>query len=166
MPNRTQRELWVGSLAATVLIVVVALAAFSPGLQTGRADEPFLLKAGFNRVDGLSVGSPVRLAGVDVGLVTALNLTKEGRADADLVLFNSALPIPTDTAAVIETDGLFGEKYVELHPGGEFENFKSGQRISYTQDSVVLESLLNQIVSRARAQRESAAESTDQGEKQ
>ncbi len=164
MPNRTQRELWVGSLAAAFLTIVFAFTAFNPGQQASSQGEAFLLKAEFNRIDGLTVGSPVRLAGVDVGQVNALNLTEEGRAEVELVLFNTELPIPTDTAAVIETDGLFGDKYVELHPGGELDNFQSDQRLSYTQDSVVLESLLNQIVSRARAQRESASGSMGQGE--
>jgi len=70
-----------------------------------------------------------------------------------LAIFDSNLAIPSDTAAVIETDGIFGEKYIELHPGGDIETLSPGQRLSYVQDSVVLESLLNQVVNRAKTSR-------------
>ena len=163
MPNRTQRELWVGSCTAAIAVLLVAVAVFCPRQDIGDQTGSFQLKAEFNRIDGLTLDSPVRMAGVDVGRVSQVTLTDEGRAEIEITLFDGALPIPIDTAAVIETDGLFGEKYVELHPGGEFDTFAAGQRISYTQDSVVLENLLNQIVSRAKAQRKPSSQAEDPG---
>jgi phospholipid/cholesterol/gamma-HCH transport system substrate-binding protein len=91
------------------------------------------------------------LAGIDVGYVGAIALGEGRRAKVTLVIGNPDLPIPADTAAAIETDGIFGEKYVELYPGGDFEVLSNGERVSYVQDSVVLESLLNQVVSRSKA---------------
>ncbi len=162
MPDRSRQEAWVGTLTAAVFLSLVIFSVFLPGMEKDPARPTgFTLTADFGRVDGLVVGSPVRLAGLDVGRVTQVFLTPQGRANVILSIDDVSLPIPADTAAVIETDGIFGEKYVELHPGGEFENLTSGQRLSYSQDSVVLESLLNQIVSRARAQRE--ADTTSSG---
>jgi len=95
----------------------------------------------------------VRFAGLDIGEVAKVWLTDPRRAQVSLIIRNTDIEIPTDSAAVIETDGIFGEKYVEIHPGGELDAIEDGDRLSYSQDSVVLESLLNQIVARARSAR-------------
>lgn len=63
------------------------------------------------------------------------------------------VPLPEDTAAIIETAGLFGAKYIELQPGGALDNLAPGDSISYTQDAVILEELLAKIVARAKAAR-------------
>jgi phospholipid/cholesterol/gamma-HCH transport system substrate-binding protein len=163
MPDRTGREVWVGSLTAAISIGVIALTAFGTGQEASTHSESLRLQAEFGRIDGVYEGSPVRLAGVDIGQVERAVLNKEQRAVVTLLIADKSLPIPSDTAAVIETDGVFGEKYIELHPGGEFDTLVSGQRISYSQDSVILESLLNQIVTRAKAERSLVGGGTGEG---
>lgn len=150
MANSNWRDVWVGTATVVLAVcLVVVLTRSVPESQT--AENNLILVAEFGRIDGLRIDSPVRLAGIDVGYVSAIALGESRRAKVTLSIANPGLPIPADTAAVIETDGIFGEKYVELHPGGDFEVLSNGQRISYVQDSVVLESLLNQVVSRAKA---------------
>ena len=157
MVDLNRREVSVGAIALVLVLGVLSL------LISGTPDsEPpegtgLMLNAEFNRIDGLSVDSPVRLAGIDVGRVSQLKLGDDTQALVSLEIFDPTLPIPLDTAAVIETDGIFGEKYIELHPGGELEALKSGQAVAYTQDSVVLETLLNQVVARAKASRSKEA---------
>ncbi len=144
-----RREIRVGAIAALVLGLGLALV-----LVTNRAAQKtdagvYHLTADFNRADGISIGSPVRLAGLDVATVS--HMTVDGRGRALLTFrFENLVPLPDDTAAVIETDGLFGSKYVELRPGGSERTFKSGSRISFTQDSVILEDLVALIVQRAK----------------
>ena len=58
-----------------------------------------------------------------------------------------------DTAAVIQTDGLLGAKYIELKPGGDETMLKPGQEISFTQDAMVLEELVGMIIDQAKAKR-------------
>lgn len=157
MANLNWRDVWVGT--ATIVIAVCFIVVLTRPIPEGKAAENnLILFAEFGRIDGLRVDSPVRLAGIDVGYVGAIALSKGHRAKVTLSIVNPDLPIPEDTAAVIETDGIFGEKYLELHPGGDFEVLSSGQRISYVQDSVVLESLLNQVVSRAKASKAASEE--------
>lgn len=147
------REIWLGvGAAAITLVILVALTVGAPPTDT-RGGPGFDLQAEFGNIDGLTAGSPVRMAGIDVGHVGSVSLGDHHRANVTLTIFDSNLAIPSDTAAVIETDGIFGEKYIELHPGGDIETLSPGQRISYVQDSVVLESLLNQVVNRAKASR-------------
>lgn len=150
MADVNWREVWVGTTTVAVTSITLAVLAMTGAGGVTNDQDSFVIQAEFGRIDGLGLDSPVRLAGLDIGFVSAIALNNEQRALVSLSINDPDISIPSDTAAVIETDGIFGEKYVELHPGGEFELLRNGQRISYVQDSVVLESLLNQVVSRAK----------------
>ena len=152
-----RREFMVGICAAVVLVAVMLLTAVSNRRsQDEQADKRFSLTADFARADGIYTGSPVRLVGMKVGEVTKAVLTN-GHAVLTM-RFTAPITLPEDTAAVIETDGLFGSKYIELRPGGDEKNLASGARMSYTQDSVILEDLIALIVARTKG-KPAAAES-------
>ncbi|MEQ8510713.1 MAG: MlaD family protein [Rhodospirillaceae bacterium] len=153
MVDLNRKEVSVG--AVTLILVLGTLSLLVSGAPESQTPQStgLRLTAEFNRIDGLSVDSPIRMAGIDVGRVSQLKLGNDKQAMVSIEIFDPSLPIPSDTAAVIETDGIFGEKYIELHPGGELELLKSGQQVAYTQDSVVLETLLNQVVARAKTNR-------------
>ena len=73
------------------------------------------------RADGLKVGAPVRLAGVDIGVVKGLALPVEpegGGVRVDLALKAAVVSrFKADATAVIRSQGLLGEKYVDMVPG-------------------------------------------------
>jgi phospholipid/cholesterol/gamma-HCH transport system substrate-binding protein len=54
--------------------------------------------------------------------------------------------LPVDTSASINTQGLLGEQFVSLEPGGEPKYLKDGDRIRLTQSAVVLENLIGQLL--------------------
>lgn len=145
-----QREYVVGALAAVVLAVGLVLVALTNRAALKTDGGVYHLTADFNRVDGVVLGTPVRVAGVAVGAVSHMSVDARSRAVLTF-RFDREVPLPDDTAAVIETDGLFGQKYVELHPGGSERNLGNGARMSFTQDSVILEDLVELIVQRAKA---------------
>ncbi len=150
MRTAEQRETFVGAIAAVVLAVGLVLVALTNRAAQRTDDGLFRLTADFDRVDGVHVGTPVRVAGLDIGAVAHMSVDSRGRALLAF-RFDEALALPDDTAAVIETDGLFGQKYVELRPGGSERNLKNGARISFSQDAVILEDLVALIVQRAKA---------------
>jgi phospholipid/cholesterol/gamma-HCH transport system substrate-binding protein len=53
---------------------------------------------------------------------------------------------PKDTFANIYTAGLLGEQYLGLEAGGEDDVLKNGDRITQTQDAVVLEKMISQFL--------------------
>jgi phospholipid/cholesterol/gamma-HCH transport system substrate-binding protein len=53
---------------------------------------------------------------------------------------------PKDTFANIYTAGLLGEQYVGLEAGGDEAMLKSGDKITQTQDAVVLEKMISQFL--------------------
>ena len=56
--------------------------------------------------------------------------------------------LPKDTSASIYTAGLLGEKYIGLEAGGDEVSLKNGDELKLTQDSLVLEKLIGQFVSK------------------
>ncbi len=156
-----RREYITGSVAALVLVLVFLLAAISNrGAKPTETGDALTLTAAYGRSDGVFVGTPVRVAGINVGAVTAASLDSDRRA---VLTFGITQPInlPDDTAAIIETDGVFGSKYIELVPGGTEDMLKNGARMSYTQDSVIIEDLIALIVQRAQAARTAAPETSE-----
>ncbi|MBW6417003.1 outer membrane lipid asymmetry maintenance protein MlaD [Celeribacter sp. PS-C1] len=112
----------------------------------GGASEHYQLTASFRSAEGISTGTDVRLAGVKIGTVTALDLNRDTfRAEARLTL-DGDVALPDDTAAMISSEGLLGGNFVELVPGGSMFNFEDGQVIADTQGSVSLINLLLKFV--------------------
>lgn len=135
-------------VGAGVLVATVGFLGFA-AQATGfaQASGDMILTASFRSIEGVSVGTDVRLAGVKIGSVTDLGLnTQTYRADTTMTLV-SDIPIPDDSSAVVASEGLLGGNYIELVPGGSLDNFVSGAEIVDTQGAVSLLQLLLTYVS-------------------
>jgi ABC-type transporter Mla subunit MlaD len=72
----------------------------------------------FPQANELATGADVRIAGVDVGKVVALNLDKaDSRELATLQISRQYAPLPRDTRATLRIKTLLGETYVDLSAG-------------------------------------------------
>lgn len=140
--TEARAELWTGAL---VLAVAAGFAAFA--FDHGAiARDSYELRASFPSVDGISVGTDVRLAGVRVGRITSITLNPTTYfADATLSL-PRAITLPADSAALISQEGLLGGNYIELQPGGSPEDLNPGDEIEDVQGSVSLVNLLMKFV--------------------
>ncbi|MCC6403795.1 MAG: MCE family protein [Fimbriimonadaceae bacterium] len=101
--------------AFVVLFGVLGLAALNvlqAGLFAPKTDAYF---AEFDDAGGVAVGSPVMLAGVQVGQVEKVNLTPEGRARLALSI-EAGTALPRDSVAVVPASLLaIGDTRVLLH---------------------------------------------------
>ncbi len=103
----------------------------------------------FNNIDGLSVGSDVRLSGIKVGSVEKQTVDKETyMAVVDLSIDKSFCNLPRDTVISVVNEGLLGGKYVKIMPGVDDDYFKDGDTIKNTQSSISIESLLGKLLLR------------------
>lgn len=136
------------SIAETVIgaVVVVAAAGFAlyagqtSGLQVARDGYP--LSASFRSVEGIAVGTDVRLAGIKVGTVTGLDLDPMSyRANISFTV-RGDLEIPEDSDVKIASEGLLGGSFVEITPGASEFMLAAGDEILNTQSSVSLLNLL------------------------
>ena len=121
------------------------------------AGNRFTLNATFTKADGLLPTSEVRLAGIKVGQIGEQSLAPNGYQVVVQLVFDKPLDIPTDSSISIETDGIMGAKHLEISPGGEEEVMKSGDMFSYTQDSLVLNDLLDKVNSFMKEKKEKEA---------
>ncbi len=138
-------EVAAGAVVLAVAAGFLAWSAQAAGWWGGAA-QTYPLTASFRAVDGISVGSEVRLAGVRVGSITDLRLNPQTFfADATIAV-DQAIRLPTDSAILISSEGLLGGNYVELVPGGLPDVLAPGDEIEDTQGSVSLVNLLMKFV--------------------
>jgi phospholipid/cholesterol/gamma-HCH transport system substrate-binding protein len=107
----------------------------------------YTVKADFSNVGALSVGAPVKMAGVAIGSVAAIK-ADPAKLDAAVTLdidkkYNQ---IPDDSAAAIFTSGLIGSQYVAIQPGGSPNSLKDGDQLVLTQSSMQLEDLIGKFL--------------------
>lgn len=118
-------------------------------------DSDYTIYATFNRTDGLSVGDKVRMAGIDIGYVEDNVLEDDFRATLTLKI-RKGIQIPDDSSAAIVSAGIMGNKYIEIEPGGSEDYIADKGDFSFTQDAIVLEELVDRIISLGKAKMSSA----------
>jgi phospholipid/cholesterol/gamma-HCH transport system substrate-binding protein len=135
-------ETILGAVVAMVAIGFFAFAAAQAG-QTG-ASEGYDLSARFQRIDGINVGSDVRISGVKVGVVRAVALDNETYLARVTMAVNDGVRVPDDSTARIASDGLLGGAYVAIEPGS-MDPIPAGGEILNTQGSVDLLTLFSSM---------------------
>ncbi len=104
--------------------------------------EMYPLAARFNNVTGLRNGSVVDMFGIDVGRVDKLGIDqKSGQALVQMQI-RKGIVIYQDAIASIKTEGLIGERYVSIDPGGAEAPLKPGGTITETQSPVDIMDLI------------------------
>jgi phospholipid/cholesterol/gamma-HCH transport system substrate-binding protein len=142
----TITEIFVGAAVVIAAVGFFAYAASSASGLSGGAGS-YDLTASFRSAEGIGVGTEVRLAGVRVGTVTAMELNPDSfRADTTIAL-SDRIELPDDSAIAISSEGLLGGTFVEIIPGGSPFVLAPGDDILDTQSSVSLITLLMRFVS-------------------
>ncbi|MCX7685005.1 MAG: outer membrane lipid asymmetry maintenance protein MlaD [Acetobacteraceae bacterium] len=142
--RRSALELLAGGL---VLLAAAAFLAYALA-ATGRsvAGPGITLTARFERIDGITPGTDVRLAGVRVGSVVSQRIDPETFLAVVTMRVDAALRLPEDSSAEITTDGLFGGRFVALVPGGAERRLGDGDTIRITQSAISLEALIGRFM--------------------
>lgn len=104
------------------------------------------LKAQFFNADGISKGGEVRMSGVKIGTVRAVELDKATFQANVLLALNTDVQVPSDSSAKVASDGLLGGAYLALSPGGSEYYLEPGESIEYTQGSVSLVDLIGKAI--------------------
>lgn len=132
---------------AAILAVAAGFALYAvQGSGMVGAAESYPLTASFRSVEGITVGTDVRLAGVKVGTVTALTLNPETYFADATISMRKDVAVPTDSTILISSEGLLGGNFVEVQPGGALEMLEPGAEIEDTQGAVSLITLLMKFV--------------------
>jgi phospholipid/cholesterol/gamma-HCH transport system substrate-binding protein len=108
--------------------------------------EGYTLSAYFNRIDGINVGNDVKMGGIKIGTVKKQSIDQKTFMAKVELSIQSEITIPNDSSIAVVSDGLLGNKYLDISPGGSEENYKNGEVIEHTQSSINLESLIGHLV--------------------
>src|SRR5215468_2224593 len=138
-------------MGAVVLVVAALFLFFAYSTSQVRAVQGYQVTAQFDSVAGIRDGSDVRIAGVKVGSIVSETLDpKTFLADVRMSI-DPAYKLPDDTVAEIVSNGLLGDQYMSLVPGGEEKMIPPGGQIKFTQSPVSLEHLIGQMIFSAPA---------------
>ncbi|MBL4640041.1 MAG: outer membrane lipid asymmetry maintenance protein MlaD [Kordiimonadaceae bacterium] len=138
----------VESIVGAVVLVVAGWFLLFAYERTNMATvDGYTLSARFDRIDGLNVGSDVRVAGIKVG--TVVDSVLDVKSYQAIVSFSvkTGIDLPLDTAAAITSESILGGSYLALLPGAEDDMLVNGDMIEETQDAVDLLGLIGKFTS-------------------
>jgi phospholipid/cholesterol/gamma-HCH transport system substrate-binding protein len=102
---------------AAIVAVLVVLAALVFAVTRDRESNPYLVRAIFDNAGFLVPGEDVKVAGVKVGKVHALDVTPDFKAAVVLRIDDPAYrDFRRDASCIIRPQSLIGEKFVECEP--------------------------------------------------
>ncbi len=145
----TRTNMVEAATGGVVLLVAAGFLLFA--LQSQRSGSAsggggYRVLAEFDNVEGVFVGTDVRLAGIKIGSVVGQELDKSSFQAKLVMQIDKTVPLSDDTTAKITSEGLLGGKFVSLDPGGSDTILGDGGLISYTQGAVDIWSLISQAM--------------------
>jgi len=122
VPSQKQLQWSQLKVGLTVLVASITLAVliFLMSGTGGLFSHKIILKSYFDNAGGLRVGAPVRLAGVDVGNVTAVRVVAD--QNRQLTPVEVTMKVSTryhyalrkDSVTLLSTAGVLGETYIDI----------------------------------------------------
>ena len=136
------------TLIGAVVLAAAAGFLFFAGQSVGFSSDgdQYPLIAKFRSVEGLNVGSDVRLSGVKIGTLTSISLDQETYQAVTGISVDNGIAIPDDADIKVSTDGLLGGAFLEITAGGSPFMLEAGDEIIYTQGSISFLNLLLKFV--------------------
>ena len=123
------------------ILILLNLIFTEKKISDGNVNNYF---ATFNKVDGVSVGTDVVISGIKVGEVNKVFV--QDNYPQILINVDKNLRISDDSSVSIQTDGLFGKKFLLIEIGGNDSYLKNGEKFSFSEDSIVIEEILGKII--------------------
>lgn len=141
--KKTRIEVVVGLFILAGFMALVYLAFNLGEVSILSAGKRYTVQAEFVNVAGIKKGASVQVAGVDVGEVTELSLVDQY---ANLTLrIDNDVKIPRDSIASVKSQGIIGDKFIQISLGGDEEMLAEGDVIVDTESSVDIESLISKF---------------------
>ena len=130
-----------------LLLGILSLAYISINLGkleiVGR--NAYIVYAEFEKAGGIKPKAVVEIAGVEIGTVKSVHITKDYRAKVAIEI-DKNIKLQEDSIASIKTKGLIGEQYVQISPGGSDKMIQNGGTIRETESAVDIEELISKYV--------------------
>ena len=140
-------EIIVGLFVIAGVVALLFLSLKVSNLNSVAVTDPYQVNARFDNIGSLKVRAPVTMAGVKIGRVNEIRLDSASyQAEVVMDISGEYKNLPIDSSASINTQGLLGEQFVSLEPGGQQKYLANGDHIRLTQSAVVLENLIGELL--------------------
>ena len=129
-------------------VIILSLVFIFYGFSTMKLQnsDNYNIYALFNRIDGIKIGSDIRMSGIKIGTVANQELDNSSFEAKVLMSIDSKILIPDDSSAKITSDGLLGGNYISIEPGGSDIYLLNNEEIFFTQGSVDLIGLVGEAL--------------------
>jgi len=138
--SATETVIGAAVVAIAVLFIAFVLTRTGSGGLSG-----YDIEARLPRVDGLGMGTDVRLAGIKIGSVSDLTLDPRNYLVTVHMTIRNDVKIPVDSSLMVTSSGLLGSSYISITPGGDDTMLASGGLIQNSQGSVDLMGLIGRF---------------------
>jgi phospholipid/cholesterol/gamma-HCH transport system substrate-binding protein len=143
MQQNNIAETIIGALVVAVALGFLAFAYTRTGTGSLSGYE---VNAHLPKVDGLGIGTDVRLAGVKIGKVTDLELDPKTYLVTVHMNIRDDIKLPVDSSLLVTSSGLLGSSYLSITPGGDDKMMAPGAFFENAQGSVDVMGLVGRFM--------------------
>ena len=99
-------------------VAIFIVTVLTLGSQHNTFEKSTTVRAFFENVNGLQKGNNVWFSGVKVGTIRKVNLKENGQVEVEISIEDVSVKfIPKDVKAKLSSDGLIGNKIIEIYGG-------------------------------------------------
>ena len=136
-------------IGAAVVAVAVAFLIFAYNRTGSGSLSGYEINAKMPKVDGLSVGTDVRLAGIKIGTVSDLTLDPKTYLVTVHMNIRNDIKLPVDSSVLVTQAGFLGGQYLSITPGGDDKMMTAGAYFESAQGSIDVMNLVGRFATGA-----------------
>ena len=137
-------ETIVGSIVLLIAILFI-LFSFKIINVNNNKSQSYDVYAEFDNIEGINIGSDVKISGIKIGAVSDIKINKNYKAYLTLNL-SKDYSIPNDSIFKISTSGLIGNKFIDVKIGSSDEYITNKDTVDYTESVLNLEDLISKFL--------------------
>ena len=139
-------EIIVGFMVLALCATSILIIYNSGSTEIKRSKNSYLVRAIFERADGIVGGTNVTIGGVKIGQVASVELDENNYSAVVSLHLDRHIKIPVDSSAEIVSSSLLGDKYISIVAGSESDYMKNGDTFEFTQSSINIEQLISKFM--------------------
>jgi len=145
MKNTNSQTIRLG-LFVIISTIVFVVAIYLIGQKQNMFKKTFTIGAYFQNVNGLQKGNNVRYSGINIGIVTGINMVNDSTIKVDMTIDEKITShIKKNAIATIGSDGLVGNMIVNILPGNGFDSVISNGDIIATYSKIGADDILSTL---------------------
>lgn len=146
MKSTNNRRAVIVGIFVSIGLVILIITILILGSQRKTFEKSVMVKSFFSNVNGLQKGNNVWFSGVKVGTIKTVKIIGNGQVEVDMNIDQSAKQfIRKDSKAKISTDGLIGNKIIEIYGGSlKLPEIESGD-VLYTDKLLSMDAMMNTL---------------------